>query len=163
MRLSDGFNWPQPFKNNYIGPLLNSAFCSPPPTSFKSDGKWACKSYIWEKMRWQLWNMFAYVADQTAQAQFGWIRFVFPVTIKGHLKTSVFIVACLVVINHPWMTCTFAMPFLSSTAPLHHGQTKFILAIGKQSDSLWCCFQLQALKRFSLLLLPAASDCFAFL
>lgn len=41
----------------------------------------------------------------------------FSVTIKGHLKMSVSIVACLVVINHPWMTCTFAMPFLSSTAP----------------------------------------------
>lgn len=41
----------------------------------------------------------------------------FSVTIKGHLKTSVSIVACLVVINHPWMTCTFDMPFLSSTAP----------------------------------------------
>lgn len=28
MSLSDGFNRPQPFKNNYIGPLLNSALVS---------------------------------------------------------------------------------------------------------------------------------------
>lgn len=31
MSLSDGFNRPQPFKNNYIGPLLNSAFYVSPP------------------------------------------------------------------------------------------------------------------------------------